>query len=141
MERIRDTGEELVVHDDQQTLLRVTRPARPFGAAHGGIHVLSGGRLNFTGMIRQRLVIDDGGACCASEYIRAIPKVAAGRLLDVTRHFSPVRWPAADIEGTILIAVGTRYGEYVVADGSLASVRPDRRRADQRHQPAVPHGP
>lgn len=125
MERIRDTGEELIVYDDQQTLLRITRPTRLLAAAHGGVHVLSGGRLNVTGIIRQRLVIDNGGACYASGYIRAVPKVAAGGFLDVTGHLSPVRWPAADIEGTILIAVGARYGEYVVAaDGRLAPYDP-----------------
>jgi len=39
----------------------------------------------------------------------------------MTGHLSPVRWPEAHIEGTILIAVGARYGWLVVtADGTLA---------------------
>jgi hypothetical protein len=39
----------------------------------------------------------------------------------MTGHLSPVRWPEADIEGTILIAFGARYGQLVVtADGALA---------------------
>jgi len=38
----------------------------------------------------------------------------------VTGHLDPVRWPPTDIEGTILIAVGARYGPHVVtADGAL----------------------
>lgn len=120
-ERIRDTGDELVLYDDQRILLRVTGPVRLLGAAHAGVHVLGGGRLHITGIIRQRLVIDAGGACYASGYIRAVPKVADGGFLDVAGHLNPVRWPAADIDGTILIAVGARYGEYIVtADGTLA---------------------
>lgn len=47
-------------------------------------------------IIRQRLVIDAGGACHASGYIRAVPKVALGGFLDVTRHLDPVRWPSTD---------------------------------------------
>lgn len=120
-ERIHDTGDELVFPDDQHALLRVTGPTRLLGAAHGGVHVLAGGSLHVAGIIRQRLVIDSGGACYASGYIRAAPKVAAGGFLDVTGHLKPVRWPPANIEGTILIAVGARYGQHVVtADGTLA---------------------
>ncbi|HBS72911.1 MAG TPA: hypothetical protein DEB55_00810, partial [Microbacterium sp.] len=49
-----------------------------------------------------------------------------GGFLDVAGHLNPVRWPAADIEGTILIAVGARYGQHVVtADGSLAAYDSD----------------
>lgn len=125
IERIRDTGDELVFYDDQHTLLRVTGPVRLLGAAHAGVHVLSGGTLHVAGIIRQRLVVDTGGACYASGYIRAVPKVAAGGLLDVTGHLNPIRWPAANIQGTILIAVGARYGEYVItADGMLAPYEP-----------------
>jgi hypothetical protein len=51
-----------------------------------------------------------GGICHASGYIRAVLKVAEGGFLDMTGHLSPVRWPEAHIEGTILIAVGARYG-------------------------------
>lgn len=102
-EGIRDTGDEPVFYDDQHTLLRVTGPTRLLGAAHAGVHVLAGGRLYVAGIIRQRLVVDTGG------------------FLDVTGHLDPVRWPAADIEGTILIAVGARYGKHIViADGTLA---------------------
>lgn len=40
----------------------------------------------------------------------------------MTGHLNPVRWPPADIEGIILIAVGACYGQHVVgADGTLAS--------------------
>lgn len=121
IERIHDTGDELVIPDDQHTLLRVSGPTRLLGAAHGGVHVLACGRLHVARIIRQRLVVDIGGACYASGHIRAVPKVAAGGFLDVTGHLDPVRWPAADIEGTILIAVGARYGQHVVtADGTLA---------------------
>lgn len=120
-ERIRDTGDELVLYDDQHTLLRVTRRTRLLGAAHGGIHVLAGGTLIVAGIIGQRLVIESGGACYASGYIRAVPKVAEGGLLDVTGHLNPVRWPEAEVEGTILIAVGASYGQSVLTgDGLLA---------------------
>lgn len=120
-ERVRDTGDEFVLYDDQHELLRVTRPTRLLGAALGGVHVLDGGSLIAAGIINQRLMVDGGGACYASGYIRAIPKVARGGLLDVTGHLDPVRWPAANIDGTILIAVGARYGKQVVtADGALA---------------------
>lgn len=120
-ERVRDTGDELVLYDDQHELLRVTRPIRLLGAALGGVHVLDGGSLIAAGIINQRLIIDSGGACYASGYIRAVPKVAHGGLLDVTGHLDPVRWPSANIDGTILIAVGARYGKQVVtADGALA---------------------
>jgi hypothetical protein len=120
-ERVRDTGDELVLYDDQHELLRVTRPIRLLGAALGGVHVLEGGSLIATGIINQRLIVDGGGACYASGYIRAVPKVARGGLLDVTGHLDPVRWPAADIDGTMLIAVGARYGKQgVTADGALA---------------------
>lgn len=121
--RIRDTGNELVYYDDQHTLLRVTGPTRLLAAAHGGVHILPGGTLTVAGIIRQRLVVESGGACYASGYIRAVPKVAEGGLLDVTGQLSPVRWPEADIEGTIVIviAVGARYGQHVVtAEGTLA---------------------
>lgn len=119
-ERIRDTGDELVLYDDQHTLLRVTDPTRLLAAAHAGVHILPGGRLSVAGMIRQRLVIESGGACYASGFIRAVPNVAEGGFLDVTGQLSPVRWPPADIEGTILIAVGARYGQNIVsADGTL----------------------
>lgn len=119
--RVRDTGDELVLYDDQHTLLRVSGPTRLLGAAHGGVHISTGGSLIVAGIISRRLVIESGGACYASGYIRAVPKVADGGLLDVTGHLNPVRWPAADIEGTILIAVGARYGQHIVtADGSLA---------------------
>ncbi|GFZ82606.1 hypothetical protein [Nesterenkonia alkaliphila] len=120
-ERVRDTGDELVFYDDQRTLLRVSGPTRLLGAAHCGVHVRTGGRLIVSGIISQRLSIESGGACYASGYIRAIPKVAEGGFLDVIGHLNPVRWPANDIEGTILIAVGARYGQHVVTpDGSLA---------------------
>ncbi|MGO1183943.1 MAG: hypothetical protein ACTMHS_12940 [Micrococcaceae bacterium] len=129
-ERIRDTGDVRVLYDDQHTLLRVTGPTRLLGAAHAGVHVLAGGRLHITGIIRQRLIIDTGGACYASGYIRIVPKVAAGGFLDVTGHLNPVRWPPADIEGTILIAVGARYGNHIVTTyGTLApygSITPER---------------
>lgn len=119
-ERIRDTGDELVLYDDQHTLLRVTGPTRLLAAAHSGVHILTGGTLTVAGIIRQRLVIEPGGACYASGFIRAVPKVAEGGFLDVTGQLSPVRWPRADIEGTILIAVGARYGQNIVsADGAL----------------------
>lgn len=124
-ERVRDTGDELVFYDDQRTLLRVSGPTRLLGAAHGGVHVRTGGRLIVSGIISQRLVIESGGACYASGYIRAIPRVAEGGFLDVTGQLSPVRWPEADIEGTILIAVGARYGNHIVtADGALAPYDP-----------------
>lgn len=120
-ERIRDTGDELVLYDDQQALLCVTGPIRLLAAARGGVHILRGGTLTVAGTIRQRLVIEPGGDCYASGFIRAVPKVAEGGFLDVTGQLSPVRWPAADVEGTILIAVGARYGQQVVtADGALA---------------------
>lgn len=120
-ERVRDTGDELVLYDDQHQLLRITRPTRLLGAALGGVHVLEGGSLIAVGIINQQLVIDSGGTCHASGYIRAVPKVASGGLLDVTGHLDPVRWPAVDIDGTILIAIGARYGMQVVtADGTLA---------------------
>lgn len=125
-ERIRDTGDELVYYDDQHTLLRVTGPTRLLAAAHSGVHILPGGTLTVAGIIRQRLVIEPGGACYASGYIRAVTKVAEGGFLDVTGHLNPVRWPAAEIAGTILIAVGARYGQQVVsADGSLATYDSD----------------
>lgn len=76
-ERIRNTGDELIL-DDQHTLLRVTGPTRLLGAAHGGVHVLAGGSLIVAGIIRQRLVVDTGGELHASGYIRAVPKVAEG---------------------------------------------------------------
>ncbi|MDQ2873405.1 MAG: hypothetical protein M3Y33_00635 [Actinomycetota bacterium] len=39
----------------------------------------------------------------------------------MTGRLNPVPWPPADVEGTILIAVGARYGQYVLAaDGALA---------------------
>ncbi|MFT4081389.1 MAG: hypothetical protein QM638_02280 [Nocardioides sp.] len=124
-ERTRDTGDELILYDDQHALLRVTRPTRLLGAAYGGVHVLPGGTLVTAGIIRQRLVVESGGACYASGYIRAVPKVAAGGLLEVTGHLGPVRWPEADIAGTILVAVGARYGERAVAeDGTLAPFDP-----------------
>lgn len=48
----------------------------------------------------------------------------------MTGHLNPVRWPPAHIDGTVLIAVGARYGEHVVtADGGLApygSTAPER---------------
>lgn len=120
-ERVRDTGDEVVLYDDQHTLLRVTGRTRLLGAAHGGIHVLAGGTLIVAGIISKRLVIEPGGACYASGYIRAVPKVAKGGLLDVTGHLDPVRWPPADIEGTIVLAVGARYGQFVLTgDGVLA---------------------
>lgn len=124
-ERVRDTGDELVLYDDQHQLLRVTRPTRLLGAALGGVHVLEGGSLVAGGIINQQLVIDSGGVCYASGYIRAVPKVAAGGRLDVTGHLDPVRWPATDIEGAILIAVGARYGQHVVTtDGTFAPYDP-----------------
>ncbi|GAB3767763.1 hypothetical protein [Microlunatus parietis] len=43
----------------------------------------------------------------------------------MTGHLDPVRWPPADIDGTILVAVGARYGQHVVAaDGTLAPYEP-----------------
>lgn len=129
-ERIRNTGDELILYDDQHTLLRVTGPTRLLGAAHGGVHVLAGGSLIVAGIIRQRLVIETDGACHASGYIRAVPKVAEGGFLDVTGHLNSVRWPPADVDGTVLIAVGARDGEHIVtADGRLApygSTAPER---------------
>lgn len=120
-ERVRDTGDELVLYDDQHTLLRVSGPTRLLGAAHGGVHIRTGGTLIVSGIISRLLVIESRGACFASGYIRAVPKIADGGLLDVTGHLDPVCWPEADIEGTILIAAGARYGQFVVtADGSLA---------------------
>lgn len=92
-ERIRDTGDELILYDDQHTLLRVTVRTRLLGAAHGGVQVLAGGTLIAAGIIGQRLVVESGGACYASGYIRAVPKVAEGGLLDVTGALNPVRWP------------------------------------------------
>ena len=125
-ERVHDSGDEVVFYDDQRTLLRVSGPTRLLGAAYGGVHVRTGGRLIVSGIISQRLVVEAGGACYASGYIRAIPKVAEGGFLDVAGHLNPVRWPAADIEGTILIAVGACYGQHVVtADGSLAAYDSD----------------
>ncbi|HPE11217.1 MAG: hypothetical protein M9886_05260 [Candidatus Nanopelagicales bacterium] len=124
-ERIRDTGDELVLYDDQRTLLRVTKRTRLLGAAHGGVHVLAGGTLIAAGIIGQRLIVELGGTCYASGYIRAVPKVAEGGLLDVTGHLNPVRWPEAEVEGTILIAVGARYGQSVLTgDGILAPSDP-----------------
>lgn len=121
-ERVRDTGDELVLYDDQHELLRVTQPTRLLGAALGGVHVLDGGSLIAAGIINQRLIVDGGGACYASGYIHAVPKVARGGLLDVTGHLDPVRWPTANIDGTILIAVGARYGRHVVTgEGTLTS--------------------
>lgn len=135
-ERARDTGDELVLYDDQHELLRVTRPTRLLGAALGGVHVLDGGSLIAVGIINQRLIVDSGGACYASGYIRAVPKVASGGLLDVTGHLNPVRWPAVEIEGTILIAVGARYGEHsVAANGVLAAYDPT---ATERINDATP---
>lgn len=129
-ERVRDTDDELVLYDDQPTLVRVTGPTRLLGAAHGGVHIQAGGRLIAAGIISQRLIIDTGGACYASGYIRAVPRVAGGGCIDVTGHLDPVRWPPADIEGTILIAVGARYGEHIItADGTLVpygSTAPER---------------
>lgn len=128
MERVSDTGDELVFHDDQSMLLRVTRRTRLLGAANGGVHVLASGVLIAAGIIRQRLIVEAGGACYASGYIRAVPKVAQGGLLDVTGELSPVRWPEADIDGTILIAVGAVYGQQVVTpDGGLAPLDPSTR--------------
>lgn len=125
IERIRDTGDELVLYDERRTLLRVAGPTRLLGAAHAGVHILAGGTLHVAGIVRQRLVVDHGGTCYTSGYIRAVPKVAAGGLLDVTGHLNPVRWPAADIEGTILIAAGARYGDHIVTgDGTLAPYDP-----------------
>lgn len=92
-ERIRDTGDELVLYDDQRTPLRVAGRTRLLGAAHGGVHVLAGGTLIAAGIIGQRLIIESGGACCASGYVRAVPKVAEGGLLDVTGQLNPIRWP------------------------------------------------
>lgn len=124
-ERIRDTGDELVLTDDQRTLLRVTSETRLLGAALGGVHVLSGGSLIASGIINQRLVVDSGGACYASGYVRAVPRVAEGALLDVSGQLDPVRWPPAEINGTILIAVGARYGHLVLtADGTFAPYDP-----------------
>lgn len=95
-------------YDDQHALLRVTGPTRLLAAAHGSVHILPGGTLTVAGSVRQRLVIESGGAWYASGFIRAVPKIAEGGFLDVTGQLSPVRWPSADIEGTILIAVGAR---------------------------------
>lgn len=121
-ERIRNTGDVLILYDDQHTLLRVTEPTRLLGAAYDGLHVLAGGSLIVAGIIRQRLVIDTGGACHASGYIRTVPKVAEGGFLDVTGHLDPVGCPPGDVDSTVLIAVGARYGEHVVtADGGLAA--------------------
>ena len=120
-ERIRDTGDELVLYDHQHTLLRVTVRTRLLGAAHGGVQVLAGGTLFAAGIIGQRLVVESGGACYASGYIRAVPKVAEGGLLDVTGALNPVRWPEAEVAGTIFLAVGARYGQSVLtSDGILA---------------------
>lgn len=135
-ERARDTGDELVLYDDQHELLRVTRSTRLLGAALGGVHVLDGGSLIAVGIINQRLIIDSGGACYASGHIRAVPKVASGGLLDVTGHLNPVRWPGVEIEGTILIAVGARYGDHnVAASGVLAAYDPT---ATERINDATP---
>jgi hypothetical protein len=79
----------VVMNDDQRTPLRVTGPTRLLGAAHAGVHVLRGGRLHVAGIIRQRLVIDTGGACYVSGYIRADPKGAAGGSFDMTGRLNP----------------------------------------------------
>ncbi len=43
----------------------------------------------------------------------------------MTGHLNPVRWLAADIEGTILLAAGARHGDHIVtADGTLAPYDP-----------------
>lgn len=73
-ERIRDPGDEQVLYDDRRTLMRVTGPTRLLGAVHAGFRVLAGGNLHVARIIRQRLVIDTGGACYASGYIRAVPR-------------------------------------------------------------------
>lgn len=84
-----------------------------------------GGGVIAAGIIGQRLIVELGGTCYASGYIRAVPKVAEGGLLDVTGHLNPVRWPEAEVEGTILIAVGARYGQSVLTgDGILAPSDP-----------------
>lgn len=44
-EGIRDIGYKLALYEDQQMPLRVTHTLRLLGAAHGGVHVLGGGRL------------------------------------------------------------------------------------------------
>lgn len=62
-ECVRDTGDELVLYDDQHTLLRVTGPTRLLGAAHAGVNVLAGDRLHIAGVICQRLDVDTGRAC------------------------------------------------------------------------------
>jgi len=124
-EHIRDTGEELILCDDQHTLLRVTGPTRLLGAALAGVHVLPSGALIAAGIITRRLVIDSGGACRASGYIRAVPQVARDGFLDMTGHLDPARWPRAEIEGIILIAVGTRYRQHVVTpEGTLSPAEP-----------------
>lgn len=44
----------------------------------------------------------------------------------MTGHLDLVRWRPVDIEGTILIAVGARYGEHVVtAAGQFRPARHD----------------
>lgn len=54
----------------------------------------------------------------------------------MTGHLNAVRWPAVEIEGTILIAVGARYGEHsVAANGVLAAYDPT---ATERINDATP---
>lgn len=126
IQRIRDTGDELILYNDQHELLRVTGPTRLLGAAYGGVHVLPGGLLVVAGIVSQRLVVEPGGSCYGTGYVGVVPKVAEGGLLDVSGHLDPARWPEAAVGGTILIAAGTRYKKHVVtADGTLVpSTRP-----------------
>ena len=125
IQRIRDTGDELILYNDQHELLRVTGPTRLLDAAYGGVHVLPGGLLVVAGIVSQSLVVEPGGSCYATGYVGVVPKVAEGGLLDVSGHLDPARWPEAAVGGTILIAAGTRYKKHVVtADGTLVPFDP-----------------
>lgn len=62
-ERVRVTADELVVYADQHSILCVSGAARLLAVAHGGVHILSDGKLTVAGVIRRGLMIELGGAC------------------------------------------------------------------------------
>lgn len=74
------------------------------------------------GRRKGRLPIE--AALAAFRRYRPCISVAAGGFLDATGNAGPFRWPPADIEGTILIAVGARCGPD--ADPSVAIPPGDR---------------
>lgn len=112
-ERIHDTGDELILSDDQHDLLRVTRPTKLLGAAFVGVHVLPGGNVHVVDRVRTREHPRDQGHHLAVR-VRSLVRRTVNR--PRASRSTPVRRASRSIETRP--ADDTRFGSSKTADNA-----------------------